>query len=165
MEKGETLEIIEESQPVGMEEKQYHHVIKTPLRDEAGRVIGLQGMFWDVTEKKRQDEQIRRTTAELGRSREELRAKNLLMEESLRMAREIQVAMLPQQYPAFPKNVTAEQSAFQFTHRYYPAETVSGDFFNVLALSDAEAGVLICDVTGHGVRAALVTAMIRALSE
>jgi len=32
-------------------------------------------------------------------------------------------------------------------------------------LSGAEAGLFICDVTGHGVRAALVTAMIRALAE
>jgi sigma-B regulation protein RsbU (phosphoserine phosphatase) len=165
MEKGETVEILEESQPVGSSEKQYHHVIKTPLRDETGKVIGLQGVFWDVTEKKRADEQIRRTTSELARSREELRVKNSMMEEGLSMAREIQLAMLPQQYPAFPPGVTPEQSAFQFVHRYHPAEGVSGDFFSLTAISDTEAGVFICDVTGHGVRAALVTAMIRALAE
>lgn len=33
------------------------------------------------------------------------------------------------------------------------------------ALSDTQAGVFICDVAGHGVRSALVTAMIRALVE
>jgi sigma-B regulation protein RsbU (phosphoserine phosphatase) len=73
--------------------------------------------------------------------------------------------MLPQQYPVFPKNAAPEQSTFQFTHRYNPAETVSGDFFSLSALSDTEASVFICDVAGHGVRAALVTAMIRALAE
>ena len=165
MTKGETMEILEESRPVGMEEIRYHHVIKTPLRDEAGQVIGLQGMFWDVTEKKRADEQLRRANAELARSREELRTKNLLMEENLHMAREIQNAMLPQQYPVFPANAAPEQSAFQFVHRYQAAETVSGDFFSVSALSDTQAAVFICDVTGHGIRAALVTAMIRALVE
>ncbi len=87
------------------------------------------------------------------------------MEENLRMAREIQLTMLPQQYPVFPKDVPLEQSAFQFVHRYHSAEAVSGDFFAVSALSDDEACVLICDVTGHGIRAALVTAMIRALAE
>ena len=75
MEKGETMEILEEAQTTGMAEKQYHHVIKTPLRDEAGRVIGLQGMIWDVTEKIRAEEKIRQTTAELARSREELHSK------------------------------------------------------------------------------------------
>jgi sigma-B regulation protein RsbU (phosphoserine phosphatase) len=42
---------------------------------------------------------------------------------------------------------------------------VGGDFFAVSALSETEAGVFICDVAGHGVRSALVTAMIRALAE
>jgi len=42
---------------------------------------------------------------------------------------------------------------------------VGGDFFSVSALSDTEAVVFICDVAGHGVRSALVTAMIRALVE
>jgi sigma-B regulation protein RsbU (phosphoserine phosphatase) len=87
------------------------------------------------------------------------------MEENLRTAREIQLTMLPQQYPTFPQSATPEASAFQFVHRYEPAESVSGDFFSVSAISDTEVGVFICDVTGHGVRAALVTAMIRALSE
>jgi len=42
---------------------------------------------------------------------------------------------------------------------------VGGDFFAVSALSENKAGVFICDVAGHGVRSALVTAMIRALAE
>jgi sigma-B regulation protein RsbU (phosphoserine phosphatase) len=165
MEKGETREILETTQPKGATEKEFHHVIKTPLRDAAGKVIGLQGMVWDITEKIRIEEKIRRTTAELARSREELRAKNAMMEDNLRTAREIQLATLPQQYPTFPASATPETSAFQFVHRYEPAESVSGDFFSITAISDAEVGVFICDVTGHGVRAALVTAMIRALSE
>ena len=165
MDKGETMEITEETQPVGSDEKLYHHVIKTPLRDEAGRCIGLQGMFWDITEKIHIEEKVRRTTADLARSREDLRQKNALMEENLRTAREIQLAMLPQQYPIFPPDGKPEASAFQFLHRYLPAESVSGDFFTVTQISATEAGVLICDVTGHGTRAALVTAMIRAIAE
>ena len=165
MGKGETMEITEETQPVGSTDRVYLHVIKTPLRDEAGKVVGLQGMFWDITEKIRTEEQIRRATAELARSREELQAKNKLMLENLHTAREIQLVMLPQQYPSFPPGAPPERSAFQFVHRYEPAESVSGDFFSVTQLSGTEAAVLICDVTGHGVRAALVTAMIRALAE
>jgi sigma-B regulation protein RsbU (phosphoserine phosphatase) len=135
------------------------------VRDEGGKVLYYEGTVEDITERKYAEEQIQRTTAELTRSREELRAKNQAMEDNLRMAREIQLTMLPQQYPVFPKDATPEQSAFQFAYRYHSAETVSGDFFAVSALSDDEASVLICDVTGHGIRAALVTAMIRALAE
>jgi sigma-B regulation protein RsbU (phosphoserine phosphatase) len=135
------------------------------VRDGDGNILYYEGTVEDITERKYAEEQIRRTTAELSRSREELRTKNQLMEDNLRMAREIQTAMLPQQYPVFPPGLSSEQSAFQFTHRYQPAEAVSGDFFSVSALSDSEVGVFICDVAGHGVRAALVTAMIRALAE
>jgi sigma-B regulation protein RsbU (phosphoserine phosphatase) len=135
------------------------------VRNAEGKLLYYEGTVEDITERKRAEDQIRRATGELSRSREELRAKNLIMEENLRMAREIQTSMLPQQYPTFPKKVPPEQSAFQFVHRYEPAESVSGDFFSVSALSDDEASMFICDVTGHGVRAALVTAMIRALAE
>ena len=135
------------------------------VRDGQGRLLYYEGTVEDITERKHAEDQIRRATSELSRSREELRTKNAGMEENLRTAREIQLTMLPQQYPTFPQSVTTEQSAFQFVHRYEPAQSVSGDFFSVSAISDTEVGVFICDVTGHGVRAALVTAMIRALSE
>lgn len=95
----------------------------------------------------------------------ELRAKNEQMEADLKMAREIQVAILPQSYPTFPRNVAPEQSALRFAHHYNPTQTLGGDFFTVLTLSDSEAGVFICDVMGHGVRSALVTTMVRALVE
>jgi len=135
------------------------------VRDAKGRLLYYEGTVEDISERKRAEEQIRRATSELSRSREELRVKNQMMEENLRTAREIQLAMLPQTYPCFPADAAPAESAFQFVHRYQPAESVSGDFFSITALSDAEVGVFICDVTGHGVRAALVTAMIRALAE
>ncbi|MBW8864887.1 MAG: SpoIIE family protein phosphatase [Verrucomicrobia bacterium] len=135
------------------------------VRDGQGKLLYYEGTVEDITERKHAEDQIRRATAELSRSREDLRTKNSMMEENLRTAREIQLTMLPQQYPVFPPHVTPGESAFQFVHRYEPAESVSGDFFSVSAISDTEVGVFICDVTGHGVRAALVTAMIRALSE
>ena len=135
------------------------------VRNGQNEVVYYEGTVQDITQRKEAEEQIRRATADLSRSREELRTKNLLMEENLRTAREIQLALLPQQSPNFPHNLPPEQSAFRFFHRYQAAESVSGDFFSVSELSETEVGVFICDVTGHGVRAALVTAMIRALAE
>ena len=34
------------------------HVIKTPLYDAAGNVVGIQGIFWDVTERKKTEEAL-----------------------------------------------------------------------------------------------------------
>jgi sigma-B regulation protein RsbU (phosphoserine phosphatase) len=164
MQTGKAYETVEENQPPGRD-KIYVQVVKTPLYGADGTSIGLQGIFWDITQQRMADEKIRRINALLAQSRKELRVKNTQMEDNLKMAREIQLTMLPQQYPTFPRSVLPSQSAFQFTHRYLPAGTVGGDFFTVSALSENEAGVFICDVAGHGVRSALVTAMIRALAE
>lgn len=88
---------------------------------------------------------------------------NSQRQEDLAMARQLQQSLLPSVHPCFPPSALSEQSALHFCHRFYPATELAGDFFNVLALSDHEAGVFICDVMGHGVRSALITALLRAL--
>ena len=158
------FETIEESR-FSADTVTYIQVIKMPIFDADGKVIGLQGMFWDITQQKLAAEKIRRANAELALSQSELRVRNLQMEDDLKMAAEIQLTMLPVQYPAIPRSAAPPDSLFQFTHRYLPTGAVGGDFFSVSALSDSEVGVFICDVAGHGVRSALVTAMIRALVE
>jgi len=162
---GKAYETVEVNQPPGSAEKLYVQVVKTPTYDAAGNIVGLQGIFWDITQQRLADEKIRRVNALLAQSRKELRTRNLQMEDDLKMAREIQLTMLPQQYPSFPRSAAPADSLFQFTHRYLPSGTVGGDFFTISALSDDEAAVFICDVAGHGVRSALVTAMVRALVE
>jgi sigma-B regulation protein RsbU (phosphoserine phosphatase) len=96
---------------------------------------------------------------------EELREKNAQMTEELEMARDLQNAFLPSDYPVFPAGVRAGQSTIRFSHRYTATKEIGGDFFDILRLSDTEAGIFICDVMGHGVRAALVTAIVRGLVE
>lgn len=88
---------------------------------------------------------------------------NEQMQSDLEMARKLQQALMPQSYPSFPRTARPEDSALRFCHRYQSTTALSGDFFSVLPLSDTQAGVFICDVMGHGVRSALVTAMLRAL--
>lgn len=85
------------------------------------------------------------------------------VEADLEMARNLQRSLLPEHYPIFSIAGRPGQSALRFCHRYQPAARLAGDFFEVLKLSDQRAGVFICDVMGHGVRSALVTAMMRAL--
>ncbi|MFO1478008.1 MAG: SpoIIE family protein phosphatase [Verrucomicrobiota bacterium] len=164
LETGQTFGSVEEHKAPN-QSRIFVQVIKTPLQDSNGKVIGLQGMFWDITQQRLAEERIRRANSLLAQSRQSLRERNLQMEDDLKMAREIQLTMLPQQYPCFPKSAAPSESALQFTHRYLPASTVGGDFFTVSALSETEASVFICDVAGHGVRSSLVTAMIRALLE
>jgi sigma-B regulation protein RsbU (phosphoserine phosphatase) len=103
--------------------------------------------------------------AQLARYAEELRRTNTEMAADIQMAREIQQVFLPQQYPVFPSGAAPERSALRFHHLYRPATAVGGDFFTVFPISDAAAGVFLCDVMGHGLRAALITAVLRGLAE
>jgi sigma-B regulation protein RsbU (phosphoserine phosphatase) len=139
-------------------QKHWLSTTKVPLRNNGGEIIGIVGIGRDITERKRAEEQ-------LALYNEELREKNMQLEDDLDMASEVQQAFLPQQFPSFPKDALPGESALSFYARYLPTGAVGGDFFHVLPLSGTEAGVFICDVMGHGVRAALVTAIQRALVE
>ena len=158
-------EILRTGQPlVNMEEKEtwpdghetWVSTSKLPLRDPNGHIIGTFGLSRDITEKKRAEEKL----AALAR---ELREKNEALEQDLEMARELQQAMLPHRYPRFPHHASKEEIAVRFYHFYQPSMSVSGDFFKVLKLSDTSAGIFICDVMGHGVRAALMASTVSAL--
>ncbi|MBT8038250.1 MAG: fused response regulator/phosphatase [Verrucomicrobiae bacterium] len=96
---------------------------------------------------------------------QELREKNTVMEEDLEMARELQMAFLPTHFPTIPRGVSEAASAVKFASVFYPSSSVSGDFYNIVRISESTVGIFICDVMGHGVRAALVTAIMRALEE
>ena len=57
MESLQKIEITEEN--VGLNEtKSYVHVIKTPIFDPSGKVVGTQGIFWDVTDKKKTEYEL-----------------------------------------------------------------------------------------------------------
>jgi sigma-B regulation protein RsbU (phosphoserine phosphatase) len=124
---------------------------KVPLRDAQGNISGLVGVSHDITRRKQAEDELRRTSE--------------AMEADLRMACRIQEAFLPRAYPIFPRGVPPEASTLRFAHRYIPATTLGGDFVHILPISDSRCGVLVCDVMGHGVRAGLLTALIRGVVE
>ena len=95
----------------------------------------------------------------------EIRQKNEQMETDLRMATELQQALMPSTYPTFPADAAGGDTRLRFCHRYLPATQMGGDFFHIARLTDDTAAICVCDVMGHGVRAALITAMMRAMIE
>jgi sigma-B regulation protein RsbU (phosphoserine phosphatase) len=138
--------------------KHWMSVTKMPLYDDEGALLGLVSTTRDITARKAAEEQ-------LAKYAEELREKNAQLEEDLDTARELQSALLPQHYPRFPSFASPETSALRFQHFFRSCSGVAGDFFHIFQISDSVAGVFIADVMGHGVRAALVAAIIRTLVE
>ncbi len=121
-------------------------------------LIGIVLSFNDVTERKRAEAQREQYA-------EQLRIRNNEMEADLDMAREVQLALLPKTFPTFPPEASAVESILKFNHFYRPSTTLGGDFFYILPISNHQAGLFVCDVMGHGMRAALITAIIRSMME
>lgn len=79
----------------------------------------------------------------------ELKQMNRRLMADLEVARGIQHAMLPAVLP--------QNEFVSFVSGYLPAENLSGDFYNVIKIDDANYGIYIGDVSGHGVSAAMLT--------
>jgi phosphoserine phosphatase RsbU/P len=143
----------------------WDYTTKLPLRNAAGEVIGMFGVNRDFTAIKRMEDALEEERNRLRITTAELAAKNAQLEADLRMAREVQLALLPREYPNLNGHDISGHNPFSFAHYYRPAAAVGGDFFDYFPLSQNRVGIFICDVMGHGLRAALVTAIIRALLE
>jgi phosphoserine phosphatase RsbU/P len=143
----------------------WDYTTKLPLKDSTGQIIGICGINKDFTALKKMEDALAEERNRLRITTDELAAKNAQLESDLRMAREVQLALLPRDYPSLSYFGKSGYSALTFAHCYRPAEAVGGDFFDIFPLSPTRAGIFICDVMGHGLRAALVTAIIRTLLE
>jgi sigma-B regulation protein RsbU (phosphoserine phosphatase) len=128
---------------------------KMPLRNDEGEIEGIFGISRDITEHKLSEIRAEKLAEENRRFREEL-------EDDLQMAAELQKTFFPTTYPVFQEG---GGQVVQFIHKHSSSGLVSGDFCSVRKLSETEAGILLCDVMGHGVRAALGTAIVRAMVE
>ena len=155
--------IIETGEPLrGIEEKEtwpdgsvsWVSTSKMPLLDEDGTIIGTFGISRDITEHKLNEIKLHEYTDRLTQVHEQ-------MEQDLQMAANLQLAFLPQFYPNFP--AAADGKCVEFFHRYIASTQISGDLCAIQKLNDSEACMLVCDVMGHGVRAALITAIVHTM--
>jgi sigma-B regulation protein RsbU (phosphoserine phosphatase) len=143
----------------------WDYTTKMPLKDSTGQVMGICGINKDFTAIKHMEDALAEERNRLRITTAELEEKNAQLEADLRMAREVQLALLPRDYPTVSDYGRSGFSTLTFAHCYRPAAAVGGDFFDIFPLAQNRAGVFICDVMGHGLRAALITAIIRTLLE
>jgi sigma-B regulation protein RsbU (phosphoserine phosphatase) len=71
----------------------------------------------------------------------------------LEIARRIQSSTLPQCVPTL--------AGLDIAARYAPMSAVAGDFYDFLCVDEKRVGILVADVTGHGVPAALIASMLK----
>jgi len=77
----------------------------------------------------------------------------LAVDKEMEIAREIQSSILPREVPRI--------AGLDIAARYLPMSAVAGDFYDFFALENNRLGVLVADVTGHGVPAAIIASMLK----
>lgn len=76
------------------------------------------------------------------------------LERDMKLAHEVQHGFLPEHPPAL--------SGYQFFDFYQPADQIGGDYYDYIPLPDGRVAVIVADVVGHGVAAALLMAKFSA---
>ncbi len=99
------------------------------------------------------EEEVRRKTADLNRAIGELQERDAHLQMELSLAHDIQKGLLPP-----PKLEMRNLRAVSY-HRFHTK--VGGDLTDILPMRGGRTGILIADVSGHGIPAALVTTMAK----
>lgn len=98
-------------------------------------------------------EELRAKNKELGILNNSIQARNIEIENELYIASNLQQCLFPIVFP--------EIGGFAFALKYKPVEKVSGDFFDFLIFDEKHFSFIFADVSGHGVPAALYSAMVK----
>lgn len=96
---------------------------------------------------------VEERTRELADKNAALEKAQARLQAELQVARSLQLAILPAAFPATPGCDGAA--------RMIPASTMGGDFYDFIELPNGQIGLVIADVSGHGVPAAFFMAVAR----
>jgi phosphoserine phosphatase RsbU/P len=77
----------------------------------------------------------------------------LAINSELTMAREVQLSILPREIP--------QLQGLDIAARYLPMSSVAGDFYDFIVVDEKHIGILIADVSGHGLSSALIASMLQ----
>src|SRR5215467_11848826 len=85
--------------------------------------------------------------------REQLAQQLQIIQKELETARLIQLSILPSEIPKI--------EGLDIAARYIPMTSVAGDFYDFIVVDEKHIGILVADVSGHGMPAALVASMLK----
>lgn len=109
-----------------------------PVRDASGRITHLRGTIQDISDRKRAEQAAQQL---------------LTINHELELARQIQLSILPGGSPKI--------EGLDIVARYLPMSAVAGDFYDFIVVDEEHVGILIADVSGHGLPAALIASMLQ----
>ncbi|MDH7553522.1 MAG: SpoIIE family protein phosphatase [Spirochaetota bacterium] len=127
----------------------WEHCVIAPVVDEKGNVTHFVAIKEDITEKKEQEEALRK-------SEEELRTRNEIISKDLEYAKRVQHSIINTTLPQYP--------GIKIYTQYIPYDYVGGDFFTLKTV-DENLCIYMADITGHGVPAALFSTVLKYVVE
>lgn len=101
----------------------------------------------------RKQAQLQKAHQQINDLHQAISKQNELMKQDLRMAKIVQKALIDK--VSSPHNKVVLEKA------YHPAASIGGDLYDVVNINEDLSGILICDVSGHGVASALVMAVLK----
>lgn len=111
-------------------------------------------MAWEIDEHRQNlERKVELRTLELQDALTDLKGRDDLIQKQLDMASVIQRSILPGRID--------DWNELKFTVKYIAMEKIGGDFYDIIQLKDDKLGIVIADVSGHGIPAALVTTMAK----
>ena len=112
--------------------KKFHEVEKEISHDDIDKKLKHMKVVYELEKSKKESE---------------------MLHKELSLARKLQENILPQELP--------EMNGISFVAQYLPALEIGGDFYDVMPLANKRLAILIADVTGHGIQAALSTTLLK----
>jgi sigma-B regulation protein RsbU (phosphoserine phosphatase) len=141
----------------------------TTLGATESKVIGLNAGADDYIQKPQSPQEIQelfariRAQLRIADLRAELAERNARLEAmqakltlELNLARKVQLGLMPR--PPKPRG------AIRLAVSYEPANALGGDVYDFVRLDNTRLGVLMADISGHGVNAALLSGMVKTLA-
>jgi len=96
---------------------------------------------------------LREKNRELGQRNRQLQAAYEVIQQDILLAEQLQRSLLPKEFP--------DVGGVHFAARYMPSGNLAGDFYDVFRLDETHLGFYVADAVGHGVRAALISALVK----
>jgi serine phosphatase RsbU (regulator of sigma subunit) len=144
-------------------------VMLTTLGATESKVLGLDAGADDYIEKPKSPQEVQEVFAriraqlriadlrrELAERNRQLEAAQAKLELELNLARKVQLGLMP----APPRSRGLPRLAV----RYRPASALGGDVYDFTRLENDALGILVADISGHGVNAALLSGMVKILA-
>lgn len=96
---------------------------------------------------------IANTMGKLEKANQKLREINKKFTKELELAAVLQKSLVPERVP--------EDKHLRFCFHFEPTGLVGGDYYDVIDLGKGKKGIILADVSGHGVSSAFIAAMLK----